>query len=630
LYWEVEDVSRETSRTVMQAFDAIVIGGGHAGCEAARYMALGGMRVGLLTLKREKIAALSCNPAVGGVAKGHLVFEIDALGGIMGQLADRSGIHFRRLNMRKGPAVRATRAQVDCGLYPYYMLQHLSGIENLHIIEGRCDSILEKGGAICGVSLGDGTILESPVVVVTSGTFLNGLMHTGKSAVSGGRAGEGAAKSLSDSLRDLGLRLGRLKTGTPARVHRHSIQYDRTEEQPGDDVPRGFSKPWRDHVRNLVHCHITYTNEATHDAIRAGLHDSPMFTGKITGIGPRYCPSIEDKVHRFAEKTRHQVFIEPEGLKSDWMYLNGLSTSLNQDTQDAFLRTIPGLENVKVARYGYAVEYDYVDPIQIKPCLETKAVAGLYLAGQINGTSGYEEAAAQGIMAGIHALCRFKDAPLPEIDRTNSYIGVLIDDLVTKGTEEPYRMFTSRAEHRLLLREDNADLRLTDTVAHLGVVSADALKRLETKRTDMGALTKTLESTRVVASDEVNERLIEMNTSPLRQDALLAQLLRRPEVSVEGLGDWVALEQYDPDARLQVEIETKYEGYLTRQREFVRRFERLKAVRIPGDYTYVLEGLSNEVQEKLRRVQPETLGQAAMIPGVTPAAIQRLHVALAR
>ncbi len=609
-------------------YQVIVVGAGHAGCEAALASARIGCSTLLLTIGLDTVAQMSCNPSIGGLAKGHLVHEIDALGGEMGLNIDATGIQFRRLNTRKGPAVRAARAQADRMAYSARMKNVIESETMLDLKQGLVDELLVEKHRVVGVRTREGLSFFGKTVVLTTGTFMRGLIHIGLNSYAGGRAGEPSAEGISASLKSLGLEVGRLKTGTPARLSARSIDFSKLERQPGDKIVKPFSFMTDSIERKQVDCYIAETNERTHDIIRGGLDRSPLFSGVIEGVGPRYCPSIEDKVVRFPDKKSHQSFIEPEGVRGSEMYPSGLSTSLPPDVQLAYFRSMVGFEQVEMMRPGYAIEYDFVEPLQLKASLETRTTAGLFHAGQINGTSGYEEAAGQGLLAGINAAHQCLEKEPVIIGRDQGYLGVMVDDLITQPTTDPYRMFTSRSEYRLLLREDNADQRLTELGRTIGLVDDTRWDKYIAKQKEVSSVKEIVENVTITSSN--HEAVTKLELGKLKSGVTLEQLLRRPEIDISRLGEVCpSLKKYTPQALEQVEIAVKYEGYIKRQLEQVERFRGQENILIPIDIDYnSIPSISTEVREKLNNTKPLNLGHASRIQGVTPAAIAVIQIYL--
>jgi tRNA uridine 5-carboxymethylaminomethyl modification enzyme len=611
-------------------FDVIVVGGGHAGIEASLACARMGHPTLLITQNIDQIGYMSCNPAIGGLAKGHLVKEIDALGGEMARATDETGIQFKQLNITRGPAVRSSRAQVDRQAYRLRMIKTVESQKDLTVKQATVKEIILDGNKVIGVRTDADDMIQGKTLILAPGTFLNGLVHIGLTHFPSGRMGDPPSIGLSESLKKLGFRIGRLKTGTTPRLDGNTIDFSELTPQYGDEPPIPFSFSTEKIEREQVPCYMTYTNPATHEIIKSGLDRSPLYCGIIKGIGPRYCPSIEDKVVRFADKKRHQIFLEPDGINTNEIYPNGISTSLPLDIQIKMLRSIQGLENVEIIRPGYAIEYDFVDPTELKPSLETKKIEGLFHAGQINGTSGYEEAAAQGLMAGINAALYIQGREPLVLKRSDAYIGVLIDDLVTKGTSEPYRMFTSRAEHRLHLREDNADLRLREIGHQIGLVKEEDYRIFLEKRSAIEKTLLRISELKVTPTRENNEILHRWRCTPLKKEASLRELLKRPEIHFEHLFE------FDPELKTlkkevceQVEIQAKYDGYIKRQMELIERFKKLEEVNFPENFDFhSIIGLSTEVSEKLIKIRPMTLGQASRISGITPAALSILMINL--
>lgn len=620
---------------MFKEYDVIVVGAGHAGCEAAAAAANMGSSVLLITMDMNKIAQMSCNPAMGGIAKGQIVREIDALGGFSGIISDKSTIQFRMLNRSKGPAMWSPRSQNDRMLFSQYWREQLEQTPNVDFWQDMVREIVVENGKACGVVTGMGQTIRSKAVVLTNGTFLNGIIHIGTKQFGGGRIGEKAASGLTEQLVQLGFESGRMKTGTPPRVDGRSLNYDKMERQDGDENPSKFSYSQRTAaVKNQRCCWITYTNEKVHDVLRTGFDESPMYAGRIQGLGPRYCPSIEDKINRFAERERHQIFVEPEGWNTVEIYVNGFSTSLPDHIQFEALRLIPGFENAKVFRPGYAIEYDYFPPTQLKLSLETHNIENLFFAGQINGTTGYEEAACQGLMAGINAHQKVHEKDAFILKRSEAYIGVLIDDLVNKGTDEPYRMFTSRAEYRIMLRQDNADVRLTEMGYKLGLASSERMQAVEKKTRDTEEIIKHFKKTSVTPA-EANPLLESLGTSSIPQNYKLDAILSRPQVEMQLLKNIPAVAEYlndfDEEVALQAEILMKYEGYLEKEKQMVDKMNRLEEIRIKDNFDYTsVKSISLEAREKLTKQKPATLGQAARISGISPADISVLLVHLGR
>lgn len=613
-------------------YDIIVVGAGHAGCEAAHAAATMGSKVLLITMNMETIAKMSCNPAMGGVAKGQIVREIDALGGMSGIITDKTMLQFRMLNRSKGAAMWSPRAQSDRMRFSEEWRLALEANQNIDFIQDNVIAITSSGNTVTGVKTSMGYTIQSKSVILTSGTFLNGVIHIGTKNFGGGRMAESNSVGITGSLINHGFESGRMKTGTPPRVDGRSLDYSKMEEQKGDEEPSKFSYSSKTHsLKEQLPCYITYTNDTVHDILREGFDRSPMFNGSISGLGPRYCPSIEDKINRFAERERHQIFVEPEGWKTIEMYINGFSTSLPEDIQYKAIKMIPGFENAKIFRPGYAIEYDYFPPTQLKHSLETKLIDNLYFAGQINGTTGYEEAACQGLMAGINAHLKVSGKSEFILDRSEAYIGVLIDDLINKGTEEPYRMFTSRAEFRILLRQDNADERLTSKGYEIGLADSQRMRELETKKTDIKNLLSFIK-TKSVEPSEINEMLTSQNTPEIDQKLKLDKLILRPQLGIENFTPiYPEINGYPQVVREQVEIQIKYESYIEKEKQTADKLKRLENYKLKSDFDYSnLKSLSIESREKLNKIKPETIGQASRISGVSPSDISILLIHLGK